>query len=247
MTDTLHSRWVMWYHGRHNNNWGKDSYALLGVAATVSDVDSMYHYFNRTPSSHTSWADAMLFWMRERSDSDGHHAFIYPTWEDTHNSGGGAICLSSSDHATLWHIFWDMVAHVSGESFCTDPRTGYDLVNGVSINRKRDHTYLKVWYRELPRRPVGKQGNDAAHITSGWCDRMRQHALSYKAYVVMYHRVKEKDTETMAKRSLQNDGGGRRRTHSARRRSAHNRRHGRTWSRSSKRGRGETATKTKQD
>lgn len=143
----------------------------------------------------------MLFWMRERSDMKGHKTFVYPTWEDSHNRDGGSVCMSGTDHKALWAIYWEMIAHVSGESFYTDPRVGVDIINGVSINRKADHTYLKLWCRQLPEQEEGVEMYETAkHISSSWCEKMRKHALKYNAYVVRYKTVKKKDTESVTKR-----------------------------------------------
>ena len=193
---SLHSRWVLFYHGSRNNNWNKDSYAILGSASTIQETDILHKHMNYVHKESTDnlWDDAMLFWMRERENTDtGQRSFVYPMWEDPFNIQGGAVCMSGQE-AAMWELFWKFVARISGESLFSKTHVGLALVNGVSINKKSDHTYVKVWYSTLPKTDI-----DVSSIITQWCPEMRQHAMEQKVYVVPYCHVKSKDTEKTSK------------------------------------------------
>ena len=194
----LHTRWVLWFHGTKNNNWGRDSYAILSVTRHVEDVVGLRTFFADRPLE-----GMMLFYMREMR-AGGRSQFVYPSWEDPNNARGGVVCFSM-DPADGILAFWRLVVLVSGEHLY-DPTAvpgpvlgspGSDaVVNGVSIADKGDACKVKVWYSRLLPSPSSETPGEAAkRMTARWC-RVARDAVSGAdaSYVVSHGVVRRKDS-----------------------------------------------------
>ena len=201
--DALNTRWALWFHGSKNNNWGRDSYAILDVARRAGDVARMRSFFEAPDAPEGSVErrrdEQMLFFMREvRDPRTGQCRLVYPIWEDPTNVNGGTVCVSG-DLAEMHRVFWDFVVLAAGESLFEDAESGVAMVNGVSIGAKRDGlaATVKVWCRACPPEPpeagTMTPGERAHAAMRGWCAAARAHVERREAYFVPYKKVSQKD------------------------------------------------------
>lgn len=201
----LETRWVLWFHGTKNNNWSNDSYAILDVAATASDVRRTRGMFERHPRLSAHRSSSMLFWMRERdadatSGDERRRRFVYPTWEDPANRAGGVLCCSGPSDR-MASVFWCLVARASGECLFSDARLGLARVNGVSIVPKGDDAVVKVWYTAPP--AVAGDAAPAAPTTAAewadlavrgeWAPGSEELVRGLDRYFVPHRKVRQKD------------------------------------------------------
>ena len=187
---SLETRWILWFHDTRNNNWSKDTYAILNVATTVEDVRRIHTIFETHPDVQRYRMNAMLFWMRERHVTTTRRRFIYPMWEDSNNVSGGTLCVNG-DAEHLLRLFWHMVARVSGETLLKDPNLNVQHINGVSIVPKSNGAAIvKIWYAVLP-----KMSKDWVEcVTREWHDDVSTRVADFKLYVVPHTKMIDKDT-----------------------------------------------------
>ena len=198
----MNTRWALWFHGSKNNNWGRDSYAILDVARRAGDVARMRSFFEAPDAPEGSVErrrdEQMLFFMREvRDPRTGQCRLVYPIWEDPTNVNGGTVCVSGN-LAEMHRVFWDFVVLAAGESLFEDAESGVAMVNGVSIGAKRDGlaATVKVWCRACPPEPPGGD-DDARRARPRGHARLvraaRAHVERREAYFVPYKKVSQKD------------------------------------------------------
>lgn len=212
----LHTRWALWYHSATNNNWGRDSYAILSVAGAVDEVAGLRRFFEDDAAAAAKHGDGrMLFFMRERAEAGGRSRLVYPSWEDPANLDGGTVC-ASGPLAGARRLFWDLVAHAAGETICADPEAGAATINGVSIGTKADGktATVKVWCGERPF-PAGADGTStpselATLALRAWTPRARARFDGLNPYYVQYRKVKKKDAEETSRRQAHEYGQERR-------------------------------------
>lgn len=206
----LDTRWVMWFHGTKNDNWTKDSYAIIEVVSTAREACALKNTFTRSDDLVRLRETAMLFWMREITTRVGRRRLVYPIWEDDRHSGGGAVCFGGPFGA-MDTLFWCLVGHASCEAVYDDREVSMASVSGVSISPKRDGAagVVKVWMSEA--RPVtsGRTPAEVARVVmSGWSPRLRRKLTEYTSvvepYYVPHRSVKERDARNV-RRTLQNE------------------------------------------
>lgn len=207
--EALHTRWALWFHGTKNNNWGRDSYAILGVVRTVGDVAALRSFFvppAEEEGPEAGGGDRMLFFMREATDAaTGKTRLVYPIWEDPANAAGGTVCVSGGI-GEMRGVFWGLVVLAAGEALLADAEGAGALVNGVSVGARKDgqSATVKVWYRSCPRDGAdggagGTPAERAQHAIRTWSERARSLVSGHGAYFVPYRKVKQKDTRETEK------------------------------------------------
>jgi len=186
---SLQSKWIMYFHSIQNNNWGKDSYAILGIAKTVDKVDMLFNFFKENANLRKN----MLFWMREKITDSGSKEFIYPTWEDKYNKDGGSICISG-DFEIFWKLFLKLISYISGETLYIDATKGYNELNGISFQlRKNGAGTIKLWLRNIPdlSEPPGEL---AKKLLLEYNEEIRNEINKYDPYLVSHKKIKKKDS-----------------------------------------------------
>jgi len=176
----LENKWILWFHSVQNNNWDKNSYALLNIYNTVDDICQLKSLL----SSLKSYKNKMLFLMRKREK------FIYPSWEDKHNINGGTLCFVGNED--MMYIFLKLFYHICSESFYSNKKLGNEHINGISINDKGDKKVIKIWYSTIPENYIKL-----------WDTNSEIYNLlnKYKPYFVHHKISKLKDTNIIKKLS----------------------------------------------
>ena len=145
--DPLDTRWALWYHSSRNNNWGKDSYAILSIVGTVRSFCAIKSAFTGPSPTIPMAADGsdMLFWMRESTQPV--KRLIYPNWEDTHNSRGCSVCFANNGVSS--ELFWRLASYAIGETLLDTKANWRYPVNGVSVSMKKGGAcVVKIWLSE---------------------------------------------------------------------------------------------------
>ena len=127
----LNDKWTLYYHDKHDSNWGVDSYMKI---ETFDTVEKFWKIYNSLPEL----ADIMLFLMRND---------IKPMWEDERNKHGGAY-LYKIHNNKLSDIWTDVSCAVIGETLHTDFEMS-KKITGISISPKFQTTTLRVWVADL--------------------------------------------------------------------------------------------------
>lgn len=184
----LENKWILWYHSVQNNNWDKNSYALLNIYSTVDDVCQLKSLL----SSLNLYKNKMLFLMRKREN------FIYPSWEDKHNINGGTLCFVGNED--IINIFFKLFYQICSESLYSNKKLGNEHINGISISDKGNKKVLKIWYSTIPFK------NETKNYIKLWDTNSEIYKLLINCIpYFVYHKVsKLKDTNLIKKTKLNN-------------------------------------------
>jgi len=183
----LEDNWILWYHSTKNNNWDKNSYAILSIYKTVNDIcqlKKLLPLLNKYP-------DKMLFLMRKRDK------FIYPSWED--NLNGGTLCFALDSLDT--DLFLKLSYNICGENLYIDKKSGNNHINGISISPKSNKYVLKIWYSTIPFSDISPNELALKYINL-WDSNIYKLLSKYKSYFVRHKTSKIKDNNIIRKTNM---------------------------------------------
>ena len=127
----LRGRWVLWAHLPNVDKWSLDSYIKL---LTLTTVEESIAIMEALPTVVIE--TCMLFLMREG---------ITPIWEDPRNASGGCFSYKVMDGSGISRAWKEMCYSACGETLSEREPRFNDIVNGITISRKKTFCIIKIW------------------------------------------------------------------------------------------------------
>ena len=123
----LKNSWTLWFHSATADDWSLESYTKIYEIKSIID-------FWRVFNNHYSLYGGMYFFMKND---------IKPVYEDSKNKDGGywSIKISINDSFRIWKL---LCLDLLGNSI-----TKKEIVNGVSICKKKKFFILKIWIKDV--------------------------------------------------------------------------------------------------
>ena len=127
VTNTLSSKYVVWYHKSKDTSWTIKSYKKI---QKFDSIDSFWAFF----INHSKNTSGMYFVMKEN---------IMPIWEDKNNINGYTVSFKISKVGYL-EIWEKLLAMLVGNTLTIDTED-MNKINGASITMRLDSCIIKIW------------------------------------------------------------------------------------------------------
>jgi hypothetical protein len=125
----LSSRWNLWAHLPHDEDWTSSSYKKIHTFCTVEDTIAV---IETLPEALVK--NCMLFIMRED---------IMPLWEDPKNRNGGCFSYKVSNKS-VYEVWRDLTFVLVGETISNNGPF-VNGVTGITISPKKNFCIIKIW------------------------------------------------------------------------------------------------------